>query len=150
MSKYEIMIIVNPKVNISVAKDLLESVFSKGISKVEKLEKTKLAYEIKKSKQAQYLLAEVNSNPELISEFTRRANNINKEIWRYLVINLDTEKGFNKEFKNVGKRKFEPHVKKEKNEENSEEPKKRTFFTNKNKVENKEVKEKKSEQSEQK
>ncbi|VEU75913.1 30S ribosomal protein S6 [Mycoplasmopsis columboralis] len=124
MSKYEIMIIVDPKAELSVAQNLLKEVFGKGVSKAEKLEKTELAYEIDKSKQAQYLLAEVESKPELVAEFTRKANII-KEVWRFLVLNLDTERGYNKEFKNVGKRKVEPRVKKEKAEVTNEEPKKR-------------------------
>ncbi|WP_036464819.1 30S ribosomal protein S6 [Mycoplasmopsis sturni] len=122
MSKYEIMMIVDPKADIAIAEKLLKEVFGKGVQKAEKLERTDLAYEINKSKQAQYLLAEITSPSDLIAEFTRKAN-ILKEIWRFLVINLDTEKGFGKEFKVLGRKKTDARPGKK--EEATEEPKKR-------------------------
>lgn len=96
MSKYEIMMIVDPKADAKVGFDLVEEIFGKAnIVKAEKLELTDLAYEIKKSNKAQYLLFEVNAKSDLVAEFTRRSN-ISKLIWRQLVINLDSEKGFGK------------------------------------------------------
>lgn len=92
MNKYEIMMIVSPKADVKVAFDLLSEVFGKGVSKAEKLENNRLAYEINKSEFGQYVLASVETNGSNIAEFTRRTNII-KEIWRALVINLDTEKG---------------------------------------------------------
>ncbi|MFU2192892.1 30S ribosomal protein S6 [Mycoplasma sp. 4079] len=95
MQKYEIMSIVSPKADVQVLIDLLNEVFGKeNISKVEKLERNELAYEINKSKHGQYVLAFVNAKGSDIAEFTRRSNII-KDIWRALVINLDTEKGLN-------------------------------------------------------
>ncbi|VEU69260.1 30S ribosomal protein S6 (plasmid) [Mycoplasmopsis canis] len=92
MSKYEIMMIVDPKADVKVAFDLLSEVFGKGVQKAEKLENNRLAYKIKKSEFGQYVLANVETEGSNISEFTRRTNII-KEVWRSLVINLDSEKG---------------------------------------------------------
>ncbi|QZE12506.1 30S ribosomal protein S6 [Mycoplasma sp. Ms02] len=95
MSKYEIMIIVDPKAEVEVATNLLSEVFGSGVKKAEKLELTQLAYTINKSNQAQYVYAEVETEESNIAEFTRRSN-ILKPIWRQLVINLDSEKGYGK------------------------------------------------------
>lgn len=129
MNKYEIMMIVGPKEDAKIAFDLLSEVFGKGVKKAEKLENTELAYEINKSKQGQYILASVESDPKNIAEFTRRTNII-KGIWRALVINLDSEKGLNskKEFKSRAKK---PFVKKDftkttSEEASTEKPKRRT------------------------
>lgn len=92
MNKYEIMMIIDPKADVKIAYDLLAEVFGKGVQKAEKLENNHLAYKINKSGFAQYILANVESKGENIAEFTRRSN-ILKEVWRTLVINLDTEKG---------------------------------------------------------
>ncbi|UUD36628.1 30S ribosomal protein S6 [Mycoplasmopsis citelli] len=130
MSKYEIMIIVDPKADLALAQKLLKEVFGKNVEKAQKLERTELAYKINNAQHAQYLLAEVQSEPSLIAEFTRKAN-IVKEIWRYLVLNLDTERGYGKEFKNVGKNKVDPRVTKNPKGDIplSEEPKKRVYKT---------------------
>lgn len=96
MSKYEIMLIVDPAIDSIMATELVESVFGKkNVSKAEKLEQTTLAYPINKSKKAQYMLYLVEAERSLIAEFIRKSN-ITKFIWRHLVINLDTEKGFGK------------------------------------------------------
>ncbi|RIV16430.1 30S ribosomal protein S6 [Mycoplasmopsis gallopavonis] len=94
MIKYEIMTIVDPKAQTSVVESLLKEVFAEGVKSVEKLENNELAYEINKSKHGQYVLAHVETEGSKIAEFTRRTNII-KEIWRTLVINLDSEKGLN-------------------------------------------------------
>lgn len=93
MNKYEIMMIVDPKADAAVAFDLLANVFGAGVKKSEKLENNRLTYKINKSAFGQYVLANVETEGSKIAEFTRRTNII-KEIWRVLVINLDTEKGF--------------------------------------------------------
>ncbi|QBF34514.1 30S ribosomal protein S6 [Mycoplasmopsis phocirhinis] len=109
MNKYEIMMILDPKANEKVGFDLVESVFGKeNITKAEKLERTQLAYPIKRSTQALYLLVQLNAQASLVAEFVRRSN-ISKEIWRQLVINLDSEKGYGKERKTwAGKRTYTP------------------------------------------
>ncbi|MCU4706528.1 30S ribosomal protein S6 [Mycoplasma sp. CSL7503-lung] len=133
MVKYEIMMIVDPKADSKIAFDLLNEVFGAGVKKAEKLEKNELAYEINKSKFAQYIQAEVETEANLPAEFTRRANII-KQIWRTLVINLDSEKGLNsskKEKPNRKRRTFKPYDKNNtRNEnnstENTEKPRRRT------------------------
>lgn len=98
MNQYEIMLILAPNENESLAQNLLNAVFgSKNVEKFSVLEQTELAYEINKSKIAKYVLAIVKSNVEddLVKEFTRRAN-IEKKIWRHLIINLTTERGLGK------------------------------------------------------
>ncbi|WP_029513499.1 30S ribosomal protein S6 [Mycoplasmopsis primatum] len=96
MNKYEIMLIVDPAIDMLMATEIVESVFGKkNVSKVEKLENSTLAYPINKSLKAQYIVYNLESKSELIAEFTRKAN-IAKFIWRQMVINLDTEKGLQK------------------------------------------------------
>lgn len=94
MNKYEIMLIVDPKADVKIAFDLLSDVFGKGVQKAEKLERNELAYEINKSKHGQFVLALVEADSKTPNEFTRRTNII-KEIWRTLIVNLDSEKGLN-------------------------------------------------------
>ncbi|QIW62537.1 30S ribosomal protein S6 [Mycoplasmopsis gallinacea] len=131
MTKYEIMLIVDPKADVKVAFDLLNEVFGENSVKAEKLERNELAYEINKSKHAQYVLANVETeDAKSVQELTRRSN-IVKEIWRLLAINLDSEKGLNKKVKKFNKK---PYFKKDGNR--SVEGAKRTF--NRPRKENKE------------
>lgn len=96
MPKYEIMTILDPKAEMAIIDNLLKTVFGdNSTEKLHKLETTNLAYPIRKSKIAQYFLVELNAPTNLIEEFVRRAN-ITREIWRYLIVNLDSEKGLNK------------------------------------------------------
>lgn len=88
MPKYEIMVIVDPKAEMTALQEIANSVFGKNEFK--KLEQTELAYEIKKSKTAQYALINTETEGENIQEFTRRTN-IEKSVWRILPINLDSE-----------------------------------------------------------
>lgn len=96
MPKYEIMVILDPKAESSVLENLFSVAFGQNSTKkLQKLEQTNLAYPIRKSQTAQYFLADLEIEPNLIEEFIRRAN-ITKSIWRFLIINLDSEKGFGK------------------------------------------------------
>ncbi|WP_341491616.1 30S ribosomal protein S6 [Mesomycoplasma ovipneumoniae] len=105
MPKYEIMTILDPKAEATILENLLSTTFSQNSSyKLVKLENSSLAYPIKKSKTAQYFLINLDSPANLIEEFVRRAN-ITKSIWRYLIINLDSEKGFNQKPKNTDRHK---------------------------------------------
>ncbi|MDO6829703.1 30S ribosomal protein S6 [Mesomycoplasma ovipneumoniae] len=105
MPKYEIMTILDPKAEATILENLLSGIFSQNSSyKLVKLENSSLAYPIKKSKTAQYFLINLDSPANLIEEFVRRAN-ITKSIWRYLIINLDSEKGFNQKPKNSDRHK---------------------------------------------
>ncbi len=96
MAKYEIMLVLDPKVDQSVATQLLAEVFGKEI-KVEKLDNTDLAYEINNSKTGTFLLTQLKTEGSNIKEWNRKVN-INKSIWRNLVINLDKEANYGKEY----------------------------------------------------
>ena len=121
MSKYEIMLILDPSSNSQIAQEICESTFKSSDLKVEKLETTELAYKINKSKNAIYILINVSATGEEVIEFTRKCN-ITKVVWRQMVINLDSEKGLNRKAnpKKI-KKPFvkKPYVKREENE-NSE------------------------------
>lgn len=97
MSNYEIMLILDPNSDEKIIFELAKSTF-KSEAKIEKLERTELAYEINKSKTALYFLVNVQCSGQEINEFTRKVN-ITKNIWRILSINLSTEKGLNRKVK---------------------------------------------------
>ncbi len=96
MAKYEIMLVLDPTVDQKIATDLLEGVFGKGAD-VQKLDNTTLAYEINGSMTGTYLLVHLETEGSNIKEWNRKVN-INKSIWRNLVINLDNEATYGKEF----------------------------------------------------
>lgn len=98
MSNYEIMLILDPSSDEKVVSEIAKSTFSSKDIKIEKMERTELAYEINKSKTAIYFLINVKASGEEINEFTRKTN-IAKNIWRILSINLDSEKGLNRKAK---------------------------------------------------
>lgn len=91
MPKYEIMLILDPKSDLKVVETLVHDVFKNGVESVKKFDRTQLAYPIKNSTTALYALVSVNAEPNSIEEFTRKAN-INQSIWRFLTINLDSER----------------------------------------------------------
>ena len=91
MPNYEIMLILDPKSDISVANTIAKDVFGQGVKKSEKMDRTELAYKINNSNTAIYMLMNIDTEPQNIAEFNRKIN-ITKDIWRALVINLDEEK----------------------------------------------------------
>jgi len=91
MPNYEIMLILDPKSDVSVADTIAKDVFGKGVKKSEKMDRTELAYTINNSNTAIYMLMNIDTEPQNIAEFNRKVN-ITKDIWRALVINLDEEK----------------------------------------------------------
>ncbi|MDK2819303.1 MAG: 30S ribosomal protein S6 [Mycoplasmataceae bacterium] len=95
MSKYEIMLILDPSSNIQVAQEICDTTFKSKDIKVTKLGNTELAYKINKSKNAIYILINVLASGEEVIEFSRKSN-ITKVIWRHIIINLDSEKGLNR------------------------------------------------------
>lgn len=109
MAKYEIILVLAPTENISLAEKIAKDVFGEGVKKVEKLERTELAYTINKSNTGIFVLLNVETEEENIAEFVRRTN-IQKTIWRTLVINLDSEKGLNR--KTTPKKVRTPYVRK--------------------------------------
>ena len=92
MSNYEILILTKMEVvEATVQKFLTETLKVKDL-KIQKLENNELAYPIKKETHANYFLCNTKADPSLITELTRKLN-IKKDFLRYLVINLDLEKG---------------------------------------------------------
>ena len=76
MNKYESIIIVNPNVDEAGLKALEEKftglINENGkVESVENMGKKRLAYEIKKCKEATYMLFNFEAKPELISELER-------------------------------------------------------------------------------
>lgn len=98
MSNYEIMLILDPKADEQVVREIATATFASKQFELKKLERTELAYEIKKSKTALYYLVQVQASGFEINEFLRKAN-IAKAIWRILSINLDHERGLNRKAK---------------------------------------------------
>ncbi|WP_412031655.1 30S ribosomal protein S6 [Metamycoplasma buccale] len=92
MSNYEIMILTDPKFSVEELSKLLHSVLKQENTKIEKLERSELAYPIKKLTHANYYLINTKSAPNVLAELTRILN-ISKLVLRTLIINLDTEKG---------------------------------------------------------
>ncbi|NQZ65703.1 MAG: 30S ribosomal protein S6 [Mycoplasmatales bacterium] len=91
MANYEIMMIIDPKKDIKEIEQFTNEIFKDGVKKFTKMDRTNLAYPINKSNTAQYVLVNVETEGDFIKEFTRKVN-INKSIWRQLVINLDSER----------------------------------------------------------
>ncbi|WP_429979871.1 30S ribosomal protein S6, partial [Mycoplasmopsis bovis] len=68
MNKFEIMLIVDPAIDIAMANEIVESVFDKkNINKAVKLENTTLAYPINKSTKAQYIVYTLEAKSELFN-----------------------------------------------------------------------------------
>lgn len=105
MSNYEVMLILDPKSDEKIVSEIAKTTFKSKDIKIEKLERTELAYEINKSKTAIYVLITVKATGEEINEFTRKSN-ITKNIWRILSLNLDTEKGLNRKAKSKKVKRF--------------------------------------------
>ena len=90
MNKYESVVIVNPNLEEESVKSLINK-FSDLINtdgkvdSVEELGKKKLAYEIKKQKEAYYLIFKFEANPELISELERNYR-ITDEVIKFIVV----------------------------------------------------------------
>lgn len=90
MNKYESIIIVNPNVDEAGLKALEEKftglINENGkLESVENMGKRKLAYEIKKNKEATYLLFNFEANPASIAEL-ERIYRITDEILKYIVV----------------------------------------------------------------
>ncbi|RMA77426.1 small subunit ribosomal protein S6 [Metamycoplasma subdolum] len=111
MSNYEIMILTDPHSTEDELHKLVHQVLGKT-AKIQKLERAELAYPIKKQTRANYFLVNVKIEAAHVAEFTR-VFNINKFVLRYLVINLDNEKGLKPhKFAKFQKRQNNPNFKK--------------------------------------
>ena len=93
MNKYETVFIINPNVEDAGVKELIEK-FSNIINNdgkvesVEELGKKKLAYEIKKFKEATYMLFNFEADPASITEL-ERVYRITDNIIKYIVVRKD-------------------------------------------------------------
>lgn len=90
MNKYESIIIVNPNVDEAGIKALEEKftglINENGkVESVEEMGKRKLAYEIKKFKEATYVLFNFEANPELIAEL-ERVYRITDEVIKFITV----------------------------------------------------------------
>ena len=90
MNKYESVIIINPNVDEAGIKALEEKftglINENGkIESVELMGKRKLAYDIKKFKEATYVLFNFEANPELIAEL-ERVYRITDDIIKFIVV----------------------------------------------------------------
>ena len=90
MNKYESIIIVNPNVEEAGLKELEEKftglINENGkVESVENMGKKKLAYEIKKNKEATYMLFNFEAKPDSIAEL-ERVYRITDEILKFIVV----------------------------------------------------------------
>lgn len=95
MNKYETVFIINPAVEETGVKELIEK-FSNLINNdgkvesVEEMGKRKLAYEIKKNSEGIYVLINFEANPTLIKEL-ERVYRITDEVIKFIVVRKDEE-----------------------------------------------------------
>ena len=93
MNKYESVIIINPNCTEEAVK-ALEDKFTGLINKngnvesVENMGKKRLAYEIKKNKEAIYMLINFEAEPSSIAELERNYR-ITDEILKFIVVRKD-------------------------------------------------------------
>jgi small subunit ribosomal protein S6 len=93
MNKYESVVIINPEVDEEGVK-ALESTFTDMInkngkvSKVDELGKKKLAYEVKKCTEGNYVVFYFEATPSLIAELERNYR-ITDEIIKFMVIKVE-------------------------------------------------------------
>ena len=95
MNRYETVFIINPNVEETGVKALIEK-FSNLINNdgkvesVEELGKRKLAYEIKKNPEGIYVLINFEAAPSLIKEL-ERVYRITDEVIKFIVVRKDEE-----------------------------------------------------------
>ncbi len=95
MNKYESIIIINQNVEEEGIKALISKftdlINTEGkVSDVVEMGKRKLAYEIRKNKEAFYVLFNFEAKPELIAELERNYR-ITDEIIKFIVVRKDEE-----------------------------------------------------------
>ena len=93
MNQYESIIIVNPNLDEAGLKALEEKftglINENGkVESVENMGKKKLAYEIKKHKEGNYVVINFEANPELIKEL-ERIYRITDEVIKFIVVRKD-------------------------------------------------------------
>ena len=95
MNKYETVFIINPSVEDAGVKSLIQKfsdlINSDGkVEKVDELGKKKLAYEIKKNSEGNYVAINFEANPSLIAEL-ERVYRITDEVMKFITIRKDEE-----------------------------------------------------------
>ena len=95
MNKYENIIIINPNLDEQGVKELTtkftDMINNEGkVESVEDAGKKKLAYEIKKNKEAYYVAINFEANPSLIKEL-ERVYRITDEVIKFIVVRKDEE-----------------------------------------------------------
>ena len=90
MNKYESVVIINPNVEETKLKELIERfqtlINTDGkVEQVNELGKKKLAYEINKNKEGYYVVYDFEANPKLIAELERNYR-ITDEIIKFIVV----------------------------------------------------------------
>lgn len=90
MNKYESVVIINPNVEETALKALIEKfqtlINTDGkVEQVNELGKKKLAYEVKKNKEGYYVVYDFEANPNLIAELERNYR-ITDEVIKFIVV----------------------------------------------------------------
>ena len=90
MNKYESIIIINPNCTEEAVKALEERVTglineNGKVESVENMGKKRLAYEIKKNREATYMLFNFEAKPESIAELERNYR-INDDILKFIIV----------------------------------------------------------------
>ena len=90
MNKYESVVIINPNVEETKLKELIERfqtlINTDGkVEQVNELGKKKLAYEIKKNKEGYYVVYDFEAKPSLIAELERNYR-ITDEVLKFIVV----------------------------------------------------------------
>ena len=93
MNKYESVVIINPSVDEEGIKSLVEKftnlINNDGkLEKVDSLGKRKLAYEVKKQKEAYYEVFYFEANPELIAELERNYR-ITDDVIKFMTMKVE-------------------------------------------------------------
>ena len=93
MNKYESVVIINPSVDEEGIKSLVEKftnlINNDGkLEKVDSLGKRKLAYEVKKQKEAYYEVFYFEANPELIAELERNYR-ITDDVIKFMTVKVE-------------------------------------------------------------
>lgn len=96
MRNYEIMFIVNPAATeeeIDKIDTQLEGIITSGggqITKIEKMGKRRLAYEVDKHREGHYVLFAIGANGDIIKECERRLRVMDAVI-KYITVRVDDE-----------------------------------------------------------
>ena len=93
MNKYESVVIINPNVEETALKALIERfqtlINTDGkVEQVNELGKKKLAYEVKKNKEGIYLVFYFEAEPSLIAELERNYR-ITDEVIKFIVVKVE-------------------------------------------------------------